>query len=426
MRPIVEIDGLSKRYRLGQFNAASIREETERWLRRLGPRSEIRRHRNAEFWALRDVSFSVQRGEVIGIIGRNGAGKSTLLKILSRVTEPTAGIARIRGRVASLLEVGTGFHLELTGRENIFLNGTILGMTKAEVRARFDEIVAFAEIERFVDTPIKRYSSGMHVRLAFAVAAHLEPDILIVDEVLAVGDVAFQKRCIGKMRELRVAKDRTVLFVSHDMGAITALCPRTILLRNGSVAADGGTQSVTATYIASASPRASIKRYGGDDDDQTKDDHVALQEVRVLDSHGHESHQLQIEHGGAIEIVYSVHTPGLSPTPIVHLATLDGCRVLASIMGGVVQSTLGVHRAIVYIPGNLLNNISYKVGICIATLNPERTHCEDLDALTFDVLDSPRASNRDSYRGNIPGTVRPDLRWSYEPVGSARDDDRDR
>ncbi|MDC0434308.1 ABC transporter ATP-binding protein [bacterium] len=200
-----------------------------------------------EFWALRNVSFGVNRGEVVGIIGRNGAGKSTLLKVLSRITEPSEGTAKIKGRVASLLEVGTGFHPELTGRENIFLNGSILGMTRAEIKSKFDEIVAFADVEKFLDTPVKRYSSGMYVRLAFAVAAHLEPEILVVDEVLAVGDVEFQKKCLGKMRD--VAGDgRTVLFVSHNMGAVSSLCGSCIFLDNGTIRASGLTAPIIAKY----------------------------------------------------------------------------------------------------------------------------------------------------------------------------------
>ena len=202
-----------------------------------------------EFWALKDVSFEVKRGEVLGIIGRNGAGKSTLLKILSRITEPSEGRVAINGRVASLLEVGTGFHPELTGRENIYLNGAILGMSRAEIKRKFDEIVAFAEVEKFLDTPVKRYSSGMYVRLAFAVAAHLEPEILVVDEVLAVGDAEFQKKCLGKMSEV-VGGGRTVLFVSHNMGAIGVLCPRTIYLGNGRIKCMGGTSDVISTYLS--------------------------------------------------------------------------------------------------------------------------------------------------------------------------------
>lgn len=208
------------------------------------------------FWALKDVSFAVQAGEAIGIIGRNGAGKSTLLKVLSRITEPTEGRVRIRGRVASLLEVGTGFHPELTGRENIFLNGTILGMTRREIQRKFDEIVAFAEIEKFLDTPVKRYSSGMYVRLAFAVAAHLEPEILIVDEVLAVGDVQFQKKCLGKMQDVSRAGGRTVLFVSHNMAAVQAFCARSVQLEKGRLVSSGQTDDVIQRYIDSSRCRA--------------------------------------------------------------------------------------------------------------------------------------------------------------------------
>jgi len=252
--PIIEVRNLSKRYRLGQFNARTLREEAERlWGRLRGqPPSMVRsngtRGGNTEFWALRDVSFEVQPGEVIGIIGRNGAGKSTLLKILSRVTEPTSGEIRLRGRVASLLEVGTGFHPELTGRENVFLNGAILGMTKPEIRKKFDEIVAFAEIEEFLDTPVKRYSSGMYVRLAFAVAAHLEPEILVVDEVLAVGDAAFQKKCLGKMSDV-ARHGRTVLFVSHNMGVVNSLTQRCVYLQDGSIAASGPTRGIVEMYL---------------------------------------------------------------------------------------------------------------------------------------------------------------------------------
>src|SRR5437762_6351274 len=212
-----------------------------------------------EFWALRDVSFEMQEGEVLGIIGRNGAGKSTLLKILSRIIEPTCGRVTLRGRVASLLEVGTGFHPELTGRENIYLNGAILGMKRTEVSEKFDEIVAFAEIERFLDTPVKRYSSGMYVRLAFAVAAHLEPDILIIDEVLAVGDVEFQKKCLGKMNDVSRRDGRTVLFVSHNMGAVTQLTERAVLLSHGSIAHSGECQSVVQFYLAESRGRGKVE-----------------------------------------------------------------------------------------------------------------------------------------------------------------------
>lgn len=239
---IISAEHISKAYRLGQIGGGTLREDFSRWwarlLRKPDPFLKIGEEHHArkmgeQFWALDDVSFQVKQGEVLGIIGRNGAGKSTLLKILSRVTTPTSGQVKIKGRIASLLEVGTGFHPELTGRENVFLNGAILGMTKAEIRKKFDEIVAFSEIEEFIDTPVKRYSSGMYVRLAFAVAAHLEPEILICDEVLAVGDAQFQKKCLGKMQDVSQRQGRTVLFVSHNMGAVAQLTTRCLLLALG-------------------------------------------------------------------------------------------------------------------------------------------------------------------------------------------------
>jgi lipopolysaccharide transport system ATP-binding protein len=247
----VRVEGLSKRYRIGRRRrpSDSLKEALTERARRLLRRGDSPDDEERFVWSLRDVSFEVREGEAVGVIGRNGAGKSTLLKILSRVTAPTEGRVEIMGRVGSLLEVGTGFHPELTGRENVFLNGAILGMSKAEIDAKFDEIVAFAEVERFLDTPIKRYSSGMYTRLAFAVAAHLEPEILIVDEVLAVGDSSFQRKCLGKMDDV-TRLGRTVLFVSHNMAAVTRLCPRALLLDSGRVVAYGQSQEVVDQYVA--------------------------------------------------------------------------------------------------------------------------------------------------------------------------------
>ena len=256
---VIRVENLSKRYMLKHqsYDGDGLRHILQRkismpfrWLKR--PRSQAPLESSKEeFWALRDVAFDIRRGEVVGIIGRNGAGKSTLLKILSRITEPTSGRIRIKGRIGSLLEVGTGFHPELTGRENTFLNGAILGMSRNEIKSKFDEIVAFAEIEKFLDTPVKHYSSGMYVRLAFAVAAHLEPEILVVDEVLAVGDVQFQQKCLGKMGDVASREGRTVLFVSHNMGAIQALCRRGICLSAGSIAADTDAAAAVSIYLKS-------------------------------------------------------------------------------------------------------------------------------------------------------------------------------
>ena len=258
---VIQVENLSKRYVLGAKRDAQdgLRHRLEQLVR--NPLGWLKLRRDGpsagqdEFWALKDVSFEIKQGEVVGIIGRNGAGKSTLLKLLSRITEPTCGRVRMVGRVASLLEVGTGFHPELTGRENIFLNGAILGMTRAEIRKKFDEIVAFSEVERFLETPVKRYSSGMYVRLAFAVAAHLEPEILIVDEVLAVGDAVFQKKCLGKMGQVS-REGRTVLFVSHNMSAVSQLCNRGILLRKGQVATNSEISKVVNAYLGDASDSA--------------------------------------------------------------------------------------------------------------------------------------------------------------------------
>jgi lipopolysaccharide transport system ATP-binding protein len=269
---IIRVEGLGKRYRLDvsrtnvRYTALRdvIANSVSSSFRRLrnGKRSKIEEGRSGvrteEFWALRDVSFEVRQGEVLGIIGRNGAGKSTLLKILSRITDPTEGRVRIRGRVASLLEVGTGFHPELTGRENFFLNGAILGMSRAEIKAKFDEIVAFAEVEKFLDTPVKRYSSGMYVRLAFAVAAHLEPEILIVDEVLAVGDAEFQKKCLGKMKEVATGHGRTVLFVSHNMAAVGQLCTHGMLLTGGHAQYFRSVRDCIGEYLSSRDKRGGV------------------------------------------------------------------------------------------------------------------------------------------------------------------------
>jgi lipopolysaccharide transport system ATP-binding protein len=286
---VIKVDRLGKRYSLGQVHTNLLSERIGIGLRSFF--SKLRRRDlspltshlspNEDFWALKDVSFEVKQGEVLGIIGRNGAGKSTLLKILSRITKPTEGRAEIYGRVGSLLEVGTGFHPELTGRENIFLNGAILGMSKVEIKKKFDEIVAFGEIEKFIDTPVKRYSSGMYVRLAFSVAAYLEPEILIVDEVLAVGDASFQKKCIGKMGDV-VKKGRTVLFVSHNMGILSQLCSSAILLDQGTMTRKGKTEEIISLYIRTLGNNVYQKR--DKSLDATKEMYIA--ETYTMDSDG--------------------------------------------------------------------------------------------------------------------------------------------
>lgn len=277
--PAIEVSGLSKRYVIQhESRHDNLRDQLHHTARKLWRRFRWGTgFETEEFWALRDVSLAVQPGEVVGIIGRNGAGKSTLLKILSRITEPTQGRITLRGRIASLLEVGTGFHPELTGRENIFLNGAILGMSRAEIRAKFDEIVAFAEVERFLDTPVKRYSSGMYVRLAFAVAAHLEPEILIVDEVLAVGDQQFQKKCLGKMQDVALSQGRTVLFVSHNIGAIRQLTKTCAYLEQGRLVSTGPTPEVVSRYVRTDEPEGNFGRGR----------FASLVEAALVDERGH-------------------------------------------------------------------------------------------------------------------------------------------
>ncbi len=264
---IIKVEDVGKLYKLGAIGTGTLSHDLNRWWAKMwgkeDPFSEVGmdnyrkvKGRNEWVWALRDINFEVKKGEVLGIIGRNGAGKSTLLKILSKVTTPTKGCIKVNGRIASLLEVGTGFHHELTGRENIFLNGAILGMSKSEIKSKLDEIIAFAGVERYIDTPVKRYSSGMYVRLAFAVAAFLEPEILIIDEVLAVGDAEFQKKCLGRMKDVSSNNGRTVLFVSHNMGAVNQLCNRAIQLRNGSLVNEGQTAEVVTSYLSSNSSQS--------------------------------------------------------------------------------------------------------------------------------------------------------------------------
>jgi lipopolysaccharide transport system ATP-binding protein len=261
-KPIIQVEGLSKKFIIaheGREKYTALRDVMANKAKGLFQKKERQPSTKEEFWALKDISFTINQGDRVGIIGRNGAGKSTLLKVLSRITEPTAGRISIKGRVASLLEVGTGFHPELTGRENIYLNGAILGMSRAEIRSKFDKIVAFAEIEKFLDTPVKRYSSGMYVRLAFSVAAHLEPEILIVDEVLAVGDAQFQKKCLGKMEDVSKNEGRTVLFVSHNMNVIKSLCTKGILLADGTLLEKGSAVDLVNKYLESTSGGKSAK-----------------------------------------------------------------------------------------------------------------------------------------------------------------------
>jgi ABC-2 type transport system ATP-binding protein/lipopolysaccharide transport system ATP-binding protein len=316
-RHVIEVDRVSKRYRLGEYQAGGrLGEAAAAAVRRVA-----QRRRPEEIWSLRDVSFSVAEGDALGVIGRNGAGKSTLLKILGRITEPTSGVARTRGRLAALLEVGTGFHPELTGRENLFLNGAILGMSRSAMARRLDEIVEFAGVERFLDTPVKRYSSGMYLRLAFSVAAHIEPDILVVDEVLAVGDAEFQAKCVGRMHTAE-REGRTVVFVSHNLDAVAELCTEAIWLDRGKITAEGATDSVIDAYVRTAT---SAKREASP---LVQTGEVTLHGVRVIDDAGHPVHSLRRDRPFRIEVRFTVNqrVPGLDMSALIF--TASGTRLV--------------------------------------------------------------------------------------------------
>ncbi|MDB5807743.1 MAG: polysaccharide transporter Wzt-like ATP-binding protein [Betaproteobacteria bacterium] len=390
----ISVESISKRYQLGVINHGVLFRDIQSWWARArslpDPNLKIgARTQAGNFNALQDVSFSVRAGETVGIIGRNGAGKSTLLKILSRVTAPSSGRIRVRGRIASLLEVGTGFHPELTGRENVFLNGAILGMTKPEIRRKFDEIVDFAEVGAFIDTPVKRYSSGMYVRLAFAVAAHLEPEILVVDEVLAVGDHEFQKKCIGKMQDVG-AHGRTVLFVSHNMTAVNNLCARSILLRSGQVVADGPSSDVTRLYLKALDQGEQARWICPPDSSAGKQAYIA--EMAVLDPQGTVREGYELTEDLRLRIRYHLSEAMGGITLGLQVSSDETGETIISLSDSELErSRLGVRRAgehitEVRLPNRLLNTGVYSLRIGIS-----RGRHEILDVaegLAFRIIDS--------------------------------------
>ena len=417
----ISVEQVSKKYQIGQREPyRTLRDTlTEAFtapFRRLGQQSDPNgQESNPTIWALKDVSFEVQHGEVVGIIGRNGAGKSTLLKILSRITEPTAGRVRLKGRVGSLLEVGTGFNGELTGRDNIFLNGAILGMKRREIERKFDEIVAFAEIETFMDTPVKRYSSGMYMRLAFSVAAHLEPEILIVDEVLAVGDTRFQKKCLEKMSEVG-AGGRTVLFVSHNMSAINRLCSRAILLVEGLVKLDDHAHQVVSYYLQSDAGTSAI-RIWPNLEESPGDEVVRLRSTSVRNDSNEVSDTIDIRSTLAIEINYEVLKSGAVLTPSIRVFNDEGIVVFTSIdteyTWHSTARTTGPYVSKVFVPGNFLSEGRYVVTVMIGTQSPLTKHVYERDSVAFVIVDSTEGgSARGGYGGALTGVVRPLLEWS--------------
>jgi lipopolysaccharide transport system ATP-binding protein len=370
-------------------------------------------------WALRGASFDVRRGEVLGIIGPNGAGKSTLLKILSRITEPTEGRVEIRGRVASLLEVGTGFHPELSGRENVYLSGAFLGMRKAEIDRKLETIIDFSGIAKFIETPVKYYSSGMYVRLAFSVAAHLEPDILIVDEVLAVGDADFQRKCLAKMEDVR-QHGRTILFVSHNLPAITRLCQRAILVAGGAIRNDGPAGEVVSNYMLSTLSCAA-ERSWPDLATAPGNDVARLRRVRVWADEGQTAEVVDIRRPVTIEMMYDVVKPGYALAPRCEMFSHDGlCIFTATDMRPGWRDRpcpIGRFVSTARIPGNLLTEGTYLVGVGVFSTDPDQNHFHLREALAFQVVDSVEGdSARGDWTGPMYGVVRPVLEWKTTPV----------
>jgi lipopolysaccharide transport system ATP-binding protein len=421
---ILKAENISKQYRLGQVGTGTLSHDLNRWWHeirgkenpylKIGDSNDRTIKGDTDYvWALKDINFEVERGEVLGILGKNGAGKSTLLKILSKVTAPTTGSIKCRGRIASLLEVGTGFNPELTGRENIFLNGAILGMTKKEIASKIDDIIEFSGCERYIDTPTKRYSSGMTVRLAFAVAAFLEPEILVIDEVLAVGDAEFQKKAIGKMQDISKSGGRTVLFVSHNMAAIKSLCTRGIVLENGKVIYEGGIDNAIEEYLKDSTNNASRKWNIAQ---APGSEFIKLLEVKVLNM----NREIAINHSVIdsieIEFIYEITKENQLFTHGFNLFNNHNIHILSSHDKD--SSTLktplslGIHSKIITIPGNFLAESSYSCSFAIMRYSPFHVEFHEMDIVGFNVIDEIGANTaRGNYSGKFPGVVRPLLNW---------------
>jgi lipopolysaccharide transport system ATP-binding protein len=420
MPTVIKAEGLAKRYRLGEHQAAygTLRESLARAGRRLTRREH--RHEAQEIWALRDVSFDVRQGEVLGVIGRNGAGKSTLLKILTRITPPTAGRVEIRGRVGSLLEVGTGFNQELTGRENIYLNGAILGMKRREIDRRYDAIVEFSGVEKFIDTPVKRYSSGMYVRLAFAVAAHLEPEILLVDEVLAVGDAEFQRRCLGRMEELG-SSGRTVIFVSHQLPAVAQMCDRAIQINGGQIVGDGQPADVIATYLHQTHSSGSERTWP--EESAPGNDLAKILAVRLLPHDGMPLGVVDVRRPVGVEITFKVLREGKPLFPKIKVLDQESAvafNAMDTHERWLRPSPPGEYASTAWIPGNLLNegSVIVEAAICSMDFPKLEHHAAVYEAISFEVLDPGEGdSARGNFAGQWRGVVRPLLEWTVESPG---------
>lgn len=417
MNTAIRIANVGKRYRIGGLHPGYM---TFREMLGGLVTAPFKKRSNGQqtLWALSDINLDIGQGELVGIIGHNGAGKSTLLKILSRVTKPTTGEVELFGRIGSLLEVGTGFHPDLTGRENIYLSGAILGMRRAEIDRKFAEIVAFSELEKFIETSVKWYSSGMHVRLAFSVAAHLEPEILVMDEVLAVGDAAFQQKCLDKMHEIR-QQGRTILFVSHDMAAITRLCKRVVLLENGKITLDGEPREVVKRYLSSSWQTGALREWENQQD-APGDQVVRLRRVRVRAEDGTTVSVVDIHKPFGIELTYDVLEDDHALVPVMEFYNEEGMELFSTHDTSADWRRRSRPRATytstVWIPGNLLAEGSLVCHVSIMSHFPATIlHAHERNAIAFQVVDSPSGdSARGDYVGPMPGVVRPLLRWTTD------------
>ena len=419
MKPSIKIENVSKRYRIGGLHPGYMTFREMIGGAVTAPfRKPKRGNGQQTLWALSDVNLEIGQGELVGIIGHNGAGKSTLLKILSRVTKPTTGEVELFGRIGSLLEVGTGFHPDLTGRENIYLSGAILGMRRAEIDRKFAEIVAFSELEKFIETSVKWYSSGMYVRLAFSVAAHLEPEILMMDEVLAVGDAAFQQKCLDKMHEIR-QQGRTILFVSHDMAAITRLCKRVVLLENGKITQDGEPREVVKRYLSSSWKTGALREWENQQD-APGDQVVRLRRVRVRTEDGKTVSVVDIHRPFGIELTYDVLEDDHALVPVMEFYNEEGMELFSTHDTSADWRRRSRPRATytstVWIPGNLLAEGSLVGHVSIMSHFPATIlHAHERNAIAFQVIDSPSDdSARGDYVGPMPGVLRPLLRWTTD------------
>lgn len=413
---IIKVDNIGKKYRLNHLVASQDQDMLITSVKNFGKKIFQKKQEVEEFWALKNVSFEIQKGDRVGIIGRNGAGKSTLLKVLSRIVTPTTGRIEFEGRLAALLEVGTGFHGDLTGRENIYLNGSILGMSLREIDRKFDEIVDFSEIEKFLDTPVKRYSSGMYVRLAFAIAAHLEPEILIVDEVLAVGDSSFQKKCLGKLEDVSQNEGKTVLFVSHSIETVLRLCNTGILLEKGTIKASGPMNEVARAYLNTDTGLRSKRSWNREDKNNPGGEQMKLLSVTVHDVRYKNEEEFDITGRIGVSMEYEVLTDGLQFTHSYNFYNEEGINIFNThdTVSELRNSTRekGIYKTTMWIEPNLLAEGIVLVGVAAIKIEPFTILFHEQGAVSFTVIDRMRGdSARGNYTLGFPGAVRPLCEW---------------